>query len=244
MLWSSISFAQKEFKTHSHNDYLQRVPFWEAFAAHSSSIEADVILQRDTLFVAHEQSSIQKRKTLESIYLDPIRQGVKNGVIQEINFVLLIDFKTEAYVTIGTLLKSLKNYEEILFSSANPKGLKLVISGSRPNVEDYDSYPAYIQFDYQSTSLNEDLPWHKIGMVSLSFRQFSNWNGDGEITEREKVNLEEFIGTVHSFGKEVRFWATPDSERSWKFFNEIGVDYINTDQPAKAFEYLDQLSGN
>jgi alkaline phosphatase len=62
--------------------------------------------------------------------------------------------------------------------------------------------------------------------------------------EEQKKNLDEFIGLVHSFQKPVRFWAAPDSKSAWKAFYDMGVDYINTDQPAVAATYLSTLSRN
>ena len=37
--------SKAAFAAHSHNDYLQPVPFWDAFSAGCASIEVDVILQ-------------------------------------------------------------------------------------------------------------------------------------------------------------------------------------------------------
>jgi alkaline phosphatase len=244
LLALSISLSAQNlssFQLHSHNDYLQDVPFWTAFAAEASSIEVDVIAHEGKLLVAHEAATIDPKRTIESLYLSPIAKGLERGVISEINFHLLVDLKTEAYATLEILLESIKGYENLLFSSSNPQGLKLIISGNRPKAEDYGKYPDWMLFDYQSKVLTEDLPWNKIGMVSLSFRQFSVWNGKGRIVESEKIGLQEFIDHVHSFQKPVRFWASPDSKTAWKAFNEMGVDYINTDKPIEAASYLRSL---
>ncbi|MEN2281433.1 alkaline phosphatase [Algoriphagus sp. SE2] len=246
-LMSTFSFFAngqdtKSLRIHSHNDYLQKAPFWEAYAAGASSIEVDVILQDGELMAAHEKESINPSKTIQSLYLDPIREGIENGVIEEINFTLLIDLKTAALPTLEVLQSIMKDYQDIAFGENNPKGLKLIISGNRPEVAEYLSYPAWMFFDYQSTDLNADLPWSKIGMISLSFRQFSIWNGKGRMVEPQRESLQNFIGKVHSFDKPVRFWATPDSKTAWKAFYEMGVDYINTDKPYEANAYFKNLS--
>lgn len=232
----------KSFKIHSHNDYLQKAPFWEAYAAGASSIEVDVILKDGQLMAAHEMESINPAKTLQSLYLDPIREGIKNELIEEINFTLLVDLKTSALPTLEVLQEIMLDYIDLTYSENNPKGLKLIISGNRPEVEDYQNYPEWMLFDYQSTDLNDNLPWSKIGMVSLSFRQFSIWNGKGRMVETQQEKLQNFIDKVHSFNKPVRFWGTPDSKTAWKAFFEMGVDYINTDKPYEANSYLKNLS--
>lgn len=239
-----LLFSQQNFKLHSHNDYLRNVPFWEAFGAGAASIEVDVILRDAKLMVAHESESIKPELTLRSLYFEPIQKAVDLGMIQGFDFHLLIDSKTEGYATLEAIVKDAIEYEELLFSAKNPDGLKLIISGNRPKPEDYSTYPEWIFFDYQSKTLTSDLPWEKIGMVSLSFRQFSVWNGKGRIVQAEKTKLEEFITLVHSFQRPVRFWASPDSKSAWKAFYDMGVDYINTDQPAIAQAYLSTLDQN
>lgn len=234
----------KNFQIHSHNDYLQTVPFWTAFSAGANSIEVDVILKDGNLMAAHEAASINSDQTIESLYLDPIAEGIKNGLITAIDFHLLVDLKTEAYASLEVLLEIMKGYEYMLYSSENPAGLKLIISGNRPKPEDYSKYPEWMFFDYQSKVLTEDLPWDKIGMVSLSFRQFSVWNGKGRMVESERQDVQNFIDLVHSFDKPVRFWGSPDSKSAWKAFYEMGEDYINTDHPIAAADYLSRLGDN
>jgi len=243
-LFPVLLFAQQDFKLHSHNDYLRNVPFWEAFGAGAASIEVDVILQEGKLMAAHEAESIKPELTLRSLYFEPIQKAVDLGMIETFGFHLLIDSKTEGYATLEAIVKDAADFEEILFSSQNPTGLKLIISGNRPKPEDYAKYPEWVFFDYQSKILTADLPWEKIGMVSLSFRQFSTWNGKGRIVESQKKNLEEFITLVHSFQKPVRFWGSPDSKSAWKAFHDLDVDFINTDQPANAQSYLSTLNRN
>ena len=237
-----LAQSPKPFQIHSHNDYLQTVPFWTAYSAGTQSIEVDLILQDGKLMAAHEHASIDPKRTIESLYLDPIVKGLESGLIEEINFHLLVDLKTEAYATLEVLLRSMKKYQPLLYGSGNPSGLKLILSGNRPKPEDYRNYPEWLFFDYQSTELNPDLPWEKIGMVSLSFSRFSVWNGKGRMVESERVKLQEFIDRVHSFDRPVRFWGSPDSKSAWKAFYEMGEDYINTDHPIAAAEYLSMLS--
>jgi alkaline phosphatase len=232
------------FAVHSHNDYLQPVPFWDAFSAGCASIEVDVILQEGGLMVAHERESIQAQRTFESLYLKPIQQGVDLGLIKEFNFHLLVDIKTEAYSTLDLLVKQTQPYAAILYSPENPTGLKLIISGGRPKAADYVKYPSWVFFDYQSRELTAELPWEKIGMVSLSFPRFSLWNGKGRMVESQRKQLQAFIDLVHSFDRPVRFWASPDGKTAWRAFHEMGIDYINTDRPAEANKYLRGLTKN
>ncbi|WP_162418762.1 alkaline phosphatase [Cyclobacterium roseum] len=232
--------SAQEINIHSHNDYLQQVPFWEAYANGAASIEADVILQRDTLFVAHEKESIRQGHTLTSLYLEPILRAKRLQLGNLHPFILLVDFKTEAYATLNQLLTDLEPYGELWEDRENPF-VKIVISGNRPEKEDYHQYPFPIFFDYQSVEATENLPLDKIELFSLSFRNFSKWNGKGRLIDSDIEQLKEAIDVAHKHGKPFRFWATPDSKTAWKALHELGVDYINTDHPAAAKSYLSSL---
>ncbi|CAD6584847.1 MAG: Altered inheritance of mitochondria protein 6 [Alectoria sarmentosa] len=63
---------------HSHNDYWRHVPLYDALAAGCTSVEADVWLSGNDLFVGHSQKSLTKERTLESLYIDPIISILSN----------------------------------------------------------------------------------------------------------------------------------------------------------------------
>ena len=234
---------QSLFKLHSHNDYQQMVPFWTAVASECASIEVDVILQGGKLMVAHEKESIEEGKTLQSLYLDPIRQAKGLKLAANLDFQLLVDLKTEAYSTMVVLEEVLEDYRDILSDGSGP-GVQVVVSGNRPTVKDYRNYSDLIQFDYQDTDLSGDLPWDKIALVSLPYNRFSVWNGKGRIVAEEKAVLEGLIRKVHDVNRPIRFWGAPDSKSAWKAFYDMGIDYINTDHPYLANQYLQSLESN
>lgn len=72
-LGCTIALAQptNEYAVHSHNDYVQNVPFWKAISAGVNSLEADIFLVGDSLFVAHDTKDIKVHRDLETLYLKP-----------------------------------------------------------------------------------------------------------------------------------------------------------------------------
>ncbi len=71
------SFAQSVItpaRIHAHNDYHNRIPFFDAYRLGAGSIEADIILQDDKLYVAHYAKEIQMDRTLDSMYLRPLQK--------------------------------------------------------------------------------------------------------------------------------------------------------------------------
>lgn len=228
---------------HSHNDYKQQIPFWKAYANGANSIEVDVILKNNSLYVAHDIHEISNKNTIESLYLTPIEKtlSMNFNLSNEIPLYLLIDIKSDAIATLNKLIKVLENYPKIIAS----KNIKLVVSGNRPSILSYSNYPKYIYFDHQeinSSISNESLK--KIAMVSTNFKTYSQWNGKGRLTHIDKQKIKDVIQKVKKLNKPFRFWGTPDSKTAWKVFTELGIHIINTDEPAKCVTYLNQLPHN
>ena len=241
LLVASFLGAQNnsEFRVHSHNDYLQNVPFWKAISAGATSIEADVFLIDDVLYVAHAKEEIETERSYEKLYLKPLQRFLALGSKTSKQLQLLVDVKSRPYATLDALIKILQNYPEIKTNDS----ISIVISGNRPKPSEYVNYPDFIFFDHQSLELITDQSiLKKIALLSLSFKDFSAWNGKGRLTVEDYNKVDSVIKRAHSFNKPFRFWATPDSKTSWKNFVHLGVDFINTDQPFECNQYLTTLS--
>lgn len=237
---TQLGFAQKKEYSliHSHNDYYKKVPFWEAYSCGLNSIEIDVFLKNDSLYVTHSEDEIIKNRDIESLYLKPMRNALELGFRNDLPLQFLIDIKSDAKSTLQKLIKILKNYPQIIES----QNTDLVISGNRPPPEEYTDYPDYIHFDYQSLEpIQNPKTWDKISMISLSFKKISEWNGKGRLVDLDYRKIRSIIDKAHSYNKPFRFWATPDSKTAWKVFRDLGVDFINTDQPCMASGYLSTL---
>ena len=223
---------------HSHNDYAQPKPLHGALEAKASSIEVDVLLKDSILYVAHEFESIDSTKTLQSTYIEPLLQLVLDEDPRVRNLYLLIDIKTEAYQSLEAVIEAVEVLAPFTYPSIK-NGIHLVISGNRPSPKDYLNYPVHISFDCQEIDLTPIASWPKVTMISLSFRRFSNWNGETVLTKDEGERLTSFIKRAKTFLKPVRLWAVPDTPKAWNWSIESGLDYINTDQPQKVREFLD-----
>lgn len=241
LIWvASTTFAQNttQHSVHAHNDYQHYVAFWKSFAAGATSIEVDVFLEDETLFVAHEASEIKTLRQLENLYLKPVEKALELNMPSASKLQLLIDIKSEPYSTLNAIIKTLSKYPTIV----NAQNLTLTISGNRPKVSEYKNYPDFISFDYQSLEpiKNPEL-LDKIAMVSLNFKIFSKWNGKGRLTASDLQRVKTVISKAKNLGKPFRFWATPDSKTAWKALADLGIDYINTDLPFECAAYLNTL---
>ncbi|CAM4114502.1 alkaline phosphatase [Zobellia roscoffensis] len=232
--------AQQNRKTliHSHNDYLQNVPFWTAYANGLDILEADVFLKNGKLNVTHTEAEIIEGNTLQVLYLEPLKYAIENNIGDPSGLMLMLDIKSGAEPTLKKILAVLKKHPEI---TSRPD-IKIVISGHRPDAKTYDSYPHFIYFDHQK--LESDLAsddWQKVAFISVSFKNFSEWNGKGRLTEEDYKKVSGAIKKAHALKKPFRFWGTPDSKTAWKALSDLGVDIINTDMPHKATTYVNTL---
>jgi len=76
------------------------------------------LVDADGLLIGHERKDLQVGRTLENLYLDPLRKraAANGGRIYASGppFYLLIDVKTEAATTYAALDKVLARYADIL----------------------------------------------------------------------------------------------------------------------------------
>jgi alkaline phosphatase len=227
--------AQRMYHVHSHNDYLQDLPFWYAYSNGAASIEVDLFLKNDTLFCTHSEREIDHISTLQNLYLDPLNNLAQSGKLNELQ--LLIDLKSEAHQSLEKVMNVIEQYPLLV----NSTQLKFIISGNRPKPSDYINYPDYIFFDHQNLEDLHGLDLRKIAMISRSYKDYSVWNGYGRMTANDLSKVGAAIQKAKDVNIPFRFWATPDTKTSWATMAQLGVHYVNTDYPAEAKIFLDKL---
>src|SRR5438270_1525514 len=86
LLWRIAALAESTTQpvplvhVHAHNDYVHARPLLDALDHGFCSVEADIHLIGQTLLVAHDVDSVRADRTLQSLYLEPLRQRAKaNG---------------------------------------------------------------------------------------------------------------------------------------------------------------------
>jgi alkaline phosphatase len=235
---SALGQSNGFIKMHSHNDYHQNIPFWKAISCGFESIEVDVLLQNDSLFVTHQWDQIIPDRTLENLYLQPLKKKILLKLGEDRPLQLLIDIKSDAESTLKHLVALFEKYPQI----TQHDKLKIVISGNRPPTNAYSDYPDFIYFDHQNLEkIPETGHWEKVALISLNFKKYASWNGRGEMDEKDRKIVEKIVHKAHSMGRPFRFWGIPDTPASWKLFATLGVDYINTDDPIGLSAHLKTL---
>ena len=232
-------------RAHAHNDYEHDRPLYDALDQGFNSVEADIFLVDDDLYVAHNRRDITSERTLRRLYLDPLRERVKQnaGLVYPNpgapgQFTLLIDIKTGAIETYKTLDRILAEYQDI-FTSFGPggrsdKAVLAIISGNRPRQFMESQKIRYAGCDGRLTDLQSEHSADLIPMISDNWRNHFKWNGTGEMPVKEHDKLREVVQKAHEKGRLVRLWSTPDNpsparEALWRELLSAGVDLINTD---------------
>src|SRR6201996_2103645 len=117
-------------QAHAHNDYEHTHPLFDALTNGFCSVEADISLVNGKLLVAHTPAETTPDKTLQRLYLDPLRERVKaNGGRVYANgpeFTLLIDLKQSYKVIYPALHDVLTNYSDMLVTfTRSPSGREM-----------------------------------------------------------------------------------------------------------------------
>lgn len=221
---------------HSHNDYAQRVPFFQAYAQQVSSIEADVFLHDGQLLVGHDVEDLRADMTFEALYVEPIvtlfaRNGGRAFRDSDQTLQLMVELKSETDPTLRAVAALLGRWPEVFDPEVNPAAVRVAVTGRVPAPEAFDRYPRFLGFDgaWDADYTPEQL--ERIALISTNFRDFSQWNGKGTIIPDEKERLEQVIDRAHEQGKPVRFWNAPEGTTVYYTFYDMGIDYINTDKP-------------
>src|SRR6266853_2196268 len=139
---SAISLAAEPLpltNVHAHNDYEHRRPLFDALDHGFCSVEADIYLVDGKLLVAHERSQVRPERTLQTLYLDPLRERVQKNkgrvYANGPECTLLIDLKSDWHTIYPVLRQVLSEYSDILSTVENGKkrtnAITAIITGNR-----------------------------------------------------------------------------------------------------------------
>ena len=233
---------------HAHNDYEHTRPLFDALDQGFGSVEADVFLVDGKLLVGHTRLDLKPNRTLESLYLDPLRERVrvnggrlyKNGPPAW----LLVDVKTDANPTYAALNDVLAKYADILTTidggKVEQKAITVVVSGNMAKATMAKQTRRYAGYDGRADDVDSDLSTHLMPWVSDNWTKMFKWNGTGPIPAEERSKLREFVAKAHNHRRLVRFWATPEKPAFWAELRAADVDLINTDHLAELRQFLIQ----
>lgn len=234
------SFTQgiKPKAIHSHNDYLQPLPFYSALSVGAISVEADVWLLNDTLYVGHDLVSLSSTRTLESLYINPILETLKyqnpihsnfshrpipishNGVYDYNHYqtlYLYIDVKTDGETTWPTVIKALEPLRSRGYLTSTD-GQKLKISaitvigtGATPLKLVEQVIPRDYFYDVPIANLSNPKTTNLVSITSsVSFLPNFGPLTDVGLNQTQLQLLRAQLKSAHEKGIKLRYWGQPE----------------------------------
>lgn len=233
-------------RAHAHNDYEHPRPLLDALDQGFASVEADIFLVDGQLLVAHDRWRVKPERTLEALYLDPLRGRVKahGGRVfpDGPTLTLLVDLKADGAATYARLRDVLAGYRDMLTvfhrDRIETNAVTVILSGDRPRAMLEAEDVRLAALDGRPEDLTTNPPATLVPLVSDSWRNHFIWGGSGEMPPGEMAKLKEIITTAHAQGRRIRFWASPDLPASWQGQWEAGADLINTDRLRELREWM------
>jgi Glycerophosphoryl diester phosphodiesterase family len=262
---ASTASAQAEHPTrvkplaeaHAHNDYLHTRPLFDALDQGFTSVEADIFLVDGQLLVAHDPVDLRPDRTLQSLYLDPLRARVlaNHGKVypgKPVGFQLLIDIKTTGVATYAELDRVLRSpryaflFTTFVAGHVHKGPITAVVSGDRDRAGMTAQRVRFAFYDgriLDATDLGPGADARLAPLVSDNWTKVFTWRGTGPMPAAERARLHEIVSTAHDAGQRVRFWETLDTpgparDAIWRELLAAGVDHINTDDLAGLASFL------
>ena len=232
---------------HSHNDYLRTVPFYQAYAQHVSSIEADVFLKDGKLLVGHDFDTLESDRTFLDLYVQPlVRLFERNGGFawhdSKENLQLLVELKSPCHETLRAVVDLLDRWPSVFNPKTNAHAVRVVITGNVPAPADFGQYPDWISFDGNVEQNYTPKQLERVALFSADFRNYSSWNGKGTLIDDQRIEVEKLIDYVHQMHKPIRFWNAPEGVTVYYTFFNMGIDYVNTDHPETCAAYFEDFA--
>ena len=217
---------------HAHNDYVHARPLQEALEHGFTSIEADVHLVRGQLLVAHHKDSTNASRTLEALYLAPLRAYVRD---HREPLTLLIDVKSDSEATYAVLDSLLRRYADVFTIFAGDERIDgpvlAIISGERAIGTMTKARVRFAGIDGRIADLapSKHTSAALMPLVSDSWDKITKWKGEGPVPEGVRPAIERVVSAAHARGQRVRFWGTADNPAVWQLLVDAKVDLIGAD---------------
>lgn len=226
-------------RAHAHNDYEHARPLYDALDRGFGSVEVDIWLVDGSLMVAHDRDSVRADRTLEGLYLSPLRAHVaaRGGTVHTGRppLTLLVDIKSHADSTWAVLAPLLARYDDVFTSwrgdTTTVRPVVAVLSGKRPIATLRAQHERWAALDGRLDDLGGRRRMRPAVMplVSDDWEKITKWRGTGAVPRAVQRRVAQAASRAHAQGRRLRFWNTPDTPVVWQLLLDSGVDLIGTD---------------
>lgn len=226
-------------RIHSHNDYQQKHPLWDALDQGLSSVEADIWIKHGQLLVSHMGWTWSFKGSLEDLYLKPLQALIdKRGSVYGDGrpFILWIDIKENQAALENELERTLLKYPmltEFTDDDVKQGPVTVILTGKAGPKIFYADHSAVRHACRDSKIYNDLDPLADRRWLWYSLK-WSSWMND-------PVQLAALVSKIHAKGRKVRFWDVPTSEAVWRESLKAGADLVGADDLPRVRAFLDKL---
>ncbi|PWW79762.1 hypothetical protein C7212DRAFT_349457 [Tuber magnatum] len=243
---------------HSHNDCWRDVPLYSAISNGAISVEADVWLYNETLYIGHDASSLTENRTFESLYINPLvdiltkqnptscfapsktRNGVFDTSISQTLF-LFVDLKTPGKETWPAVVRALAPLRALDYLSSIkdnvliPGPIIVIVTGSTPLDAIHPLSTRDYFFDGALWTLNSQNITKAISPVaSAQLSAAVGEVGHEGLNAKQRGMAKKQVEEAHKKGIFVRYWDLPGWPVSlrngvWRDLVRAGVNLLNVD---------------
>jgi hypothetical protein len=240
---SSIAAAQQcssspVVPAYAHNDYNNAHPLQDALALGYQGVEADYVVVRGRLLVAHSRREADTRRTLEDLYLAPLRKRVELcGWVQVPGrpFLLNIEYKDRSASGIQALRRLLRKYSDLLGTAAKPGPVRVVLVGWHPPLRELrDGVGPTVTVQARLSRAGLERPEGDtalVGLISLDYGKVMRWKGRGLLSRQDRQVLTALAAARRVLpGKAVRAYNVPLDPAVYRLLLASGVHLIGTEK--------------
>ncbi|KAH9082086.1 hypothetical protein EDB83DRAFT_2539522 [Lactarius deliciosus] len=218
--------------------YWRDVPLLTALSFGVSSVEADVWLVNETLYVGHEVAALTPNRTFDTLYVRPllkvlaaqnpktpftVNQTVPNGVFDtspSTPLQLFVDIKTNGTEALPFILNALQPLRSAGYLTTSSNGtlttsvVTVIGTGNSPLDGVKALEPRDYFFDAPLTQLNDttlNTTWDATlsPVASTDYGAAVGWSGLTTISDAQRNIITTLVNDAHSRGIKARFWDTP-----------------------------------
>ena len=236
---------------YAHNDHENSRPLHQALALGYRGVEADLVLRGGELRAAHSGAESQAGRTLETMYLRPLRAILHqcSRVLNPTTALLLnLELKERSRAAYDSLLALLARYSD-LFEVHPPQSMAAVeivlVGWSPPPHEARTPIERRLGSQYRITTLTSTSVPHlteSVRLVSVDYGKTIGWSGRGPVPQRAGTwlsRVRDVKGTSRRYL--ARAYNAPANAAVYRLLLEGGIDLIGTEDLGATHRVIRQL---
>ena len=217
-------------------------------------MEVDCFFVGGRFLVGHDRAELDTSRTLEGLYLEPLRDHVRRqGTVLPTGEPLLVnlELKTNGQVAFNALHEILSAYRDMLTvvedGTVRAGPVRVVLVGWQPSLDWLARQsPRFVAVQRHARSLppnHAEYPSHLLALVSAEYVTLSRWQGLGPPPAGLLRQLDQLADVAHRVpGRLLRVYAAPVHTSLYRVLLRGGADLIGVDDLERSLATLRQAA--